>query len=292
MGGSATEGKTETQRVEQARTDPYGPSQPYLNSILTQAGSLSGNAAPTAADQSALATMRGNAASLPSYAPQTRGLISDLFAGGTDRTGILSSAYNDYKTGLTPFAAGNFVNPASNPALQSYLDVSRNDVGNDIRSRFAAAGRDFSGMEDQTLARGITQAEAPILASQYNTERANQLGALSSLFGAGVNTAQGLNALDQTALGNRANAIGVAQMLPGVQNIGPQAMIDAENSAYGLPLQRLGMLSSIVNPIAGLGSSSTGVRNETQTQQVPWGPMVIGGLLGAAGLGGRLLGGK
>ena len=43
---------------------------------------------------------------------------------------------------------------------------------------FAGAGRDLSGLNTQTLARGLSQGEGQLVANQYNANVANQLGAM------------------------------------------------------------------------------------------------------------------
>ncbi len=43
-------------------------------------------------------------------------------------------------------------------------------------------------MNTQTLARGIAQGEAPVLANEYDTARGQQINAINSLYGAGNTT--------------------------------------------------------------------------------------------------------
>ena len=66
------------------------------------------------------------------------------------------------------------------------------DISNQVNSEFAGAGRDLSGLNQQTLARGLSQGLAAPLLGQYNTDVQNQLAAANSLYGAGNTTAGAL----------------------------------------------------------------------------------------------------
>ena len=122
--------------------------------------------------------------------PSIGGVATRCFAGGgPDRTPTVNGAYDQYRAALVPFARGDYVDPAADPALRSYLDVLKNDVSTQVNGMFAGAGRDLSGMNQQALARGITQAEAPVLLDAYNRALAGQRSAINSLYGAGGQTA-------------------------------------------------------------------------------------------------------
>ena len=116
---------------------------------------------------------------------------------------MINGAYDQYRAALAPFARGDYVDPASDPALRSYLDVLKNDVSSQVNGMFAGAGRDLSGMNQQALARGITQAEAPVLLDAYNRALAGQRSAIDALYGAGGQTAGLLSNLDQARLANQ-----------------------------------------------------------------------------------------
>ena len=118
-----------------------------------------------------------------------RQVVKLLAGGGPDRTPMVNGAYDQYRVALAPFARGDYVDPASDPALRSYLDVLKNDVSTQVNGMFAGAGRDISGMNQQALARGITQAEAPVLLDAYNRALAGQRSAIDSIYGSGGQTA-------------------------------------------------------------------------------------------------------
>src|SRR5437588_10603780 len=146
MGGTTT--KTTTQN---SQTQPWAPTQPLLGGILGQLGGTLGSTALTADEGAALSGLEANARAGNPYAPSIGSLAGDLLGGGTDRSGLVDDAYRQYQAALTPFARGDYLNPASNPALQGYLSTIAGDVGNRVNGMFAGAGRDLSGLNQQAL---------------------------------------------------------------------------------------------------------------------------------------------
>src|SRR5262249_25958363 len=127
MGGSTT--KTTTQS---SQTQPWAPAQPLLGGILGQLGGALGSAALSADESAALSGLEANARAGNPYAPAIGALAGDLLAGGPDRSGLVGDAYRTYQAALTPFARGDYLNPASNPALQGYLGTIADDVSNRV----------------------------------------------------------------------------------------------------------------------------------------------------------------
>src|ERR1700731_986534 len=146
MGGTAT---TTQQQQSQSQTQPWAPAQPMLQAILSQLGGVQAAANPLQAN--AIGTLTANAIDAPSYAAPGRTLAADLFAGGPDRSAGVTAAYDALNRELGPVAAGQTLDPSRNPTLRGALDTVANDVTQNIDSQFAAAGRDLSGMNQQTL---------------------------------------------------------------------------------------------------------------------------------------------
>jgi hypothetical protein len=241
-------------------TNPWAPSQPFLSGILAQLQGQMPATSLTPTEESALSGLTGASGYISQFLPSATGLATDLFAGGgPDRSGLVTGAYDTYKSALTPFARGDYVNPASNPALQGYLDTIRNDVANQVNGMFAGAGRDLSGLNTQTLARGIAQGEAPVLLDAYNAERGRQLDAGRSLYGGGNTTAGLLSSLDQARLANRQAGLDVANTAAGMASAPYSAQLAAEAARRGIPLSTLQTLVQLGVPIAGLGSSFSNV---------------------------------
>lgn len=187
---------------------------------------------------------------------------------------------------LNPYASG--ANIGSNDALQPELNVIGNDAQNSVQSQFAAAGRSFSPAEAQAIARGTAQGEAPVMANQYNTDVANQMAAAGTLNTAAGNTASGLNTLNQTQLGNETTGLTAAQAIPGILNQNANNLIAAGTAQQNLPYSGITSLESLLLPIAGAGSQSTGTSSGTTTQETSPTSNIIGGLLGAAGLASKI----
>jgi endosialidase-like protein len=280
MGGKSEQ--TETKKQD-SKTEPWAPAQPLLMSILGKAGGLSTDVTP--GQQAGLTALQAGAAGIPQLGPQAANVATGLLGSKTNPlySGMLSEGLAGLKGVLQPFASGANVGPNGNPALRGYLDVARDDVADDIRGRFAAAGRDFSGAESGSIARGITAAEAPILASQYNTDVQNQMNAANAIYNATGGTAGALQGLDQQTLANQIQGLGAAGSLGGIYSAPGAAQLGAANTANALPWQNLGMLSGTVLPIAGLGAQSSGTSTTTQSQETPWYTTALG--LGMGGLG-------
>src|SRR5262245_31344612 len=128
MGGSTT--KTTTQ---QSQTQPWAPAQPLVGGILGQLGGALGDTALTADESAALSGLAANARAGNPYAGAIGALAGDLFAGGgSDRSGLVSDAYRAYQAALAPVARGDLLDPAADPALQSYLATIADDVGSRV----------------------------------------------------------------------------------------------------------------------------------------------------------------
>ena len=202
---------------------------------------------------------------------------------------MINDAYAQYQKSLQPFAGGDYVNPASNPALRGYLDTIQTDVSNQVNGMFAGAGRDLSGANLQTLARGIAQGEAPVLNDAYNAARNQQIAAINSLYGAGNTTGGLLSQFDQTRLANQQAGLGVAKTAQGFALDPYNQQLAIEAQRRGILLSTLQALAGITTPIAGLGQSSTGT--STQTSSTPFNPLSLLPLALAPMTGGTSLAG-
>lgn len=279
MPGGSTTDQTKT---ENSVTSPWAPAQPALMGILNKAGGIDTGANPQQLE--AIRLMQGNATSAPNFGGQAGGVANTLLSGGQDYGGILNSGYDTLRGQLQPYASGSMV--GKNEALQGQLDTVANDTKNSIESQFAAAGRPAgtNAAVAQAVARGTAQGQAPIIANQYNQDVQNQLGAASGLYSGAGSTAGGLSSLQQQRFGNMGAGLGAAGAVPGILNQNAASLLSAGNMQQALPFQGLGLLSSIVNPIAGMGGQSSGTSTGTTTQQTSPTSNILGGLIGGAGL--------
>jgi hypothetical protein len=116
-----------SQQATQQATTPWAATSGLLGNLLNQIGGLSPNL--TEAESGALGQLSANASAGNPWASQIGGVANTLLAGGgPDRTPMVNGAYEQYRAALAPFARGDYVDPASDPALRSYLDVLKNDV--------------------------------------------------------------------------------------------------------------------------------------------------------------------
>jgi hypothetical protein len=266
MGGSAGTSNSTQNTQTKSKSAPWGPTVEPLTDIVGGIKGQFGNYQPTGNENSAIDELLKYAKAGNPWTKQITGLANDLFKGGPDHTGMVKNAYADYKKQSQPYLSQDYLDPYKNPAFKSYLDTTRNDIRQDVNGMFAGAGRDMSGMNFQTLARGITEGTAPIFANQYNQNVNTQRGVMDNLYNAGGNTAGILSGLSQQAFNNRFAGVGMAGEAMNAQNYGPMATLQAEAMKRGLPLGNLGQLSSLLLPIAGLGGTSKGNATSVGTQ--------------------------
>jgi hypothetical protein len=154
---------------------------------------------------------------------------------------------------------------------------------------FAGAGRDLSGLNQQALARGISQGEAPVIVGQYNQNVANRMNAANGLLSGAQSTATTNSGLQQTQYGNQlAGVTNGASMIGNAANASPNAQLAAAAQAFGIPIQNLAQLEALTVPIAGLGkdykgstdSSSVGYSTASPLTQIAQGVGIFNGLFG------------
>lgn len=266
MGGQSTS----TQAV-QSQSAPWAVAQPALQTMLGQISTGLNNTGLTSAEGSALDTLKNNAAAGNPYAGQIAGYAQSLLGGGgaTAQAANVQDNLAAYRNWLTPYANGSMV--GSNPALTAQLAQIRSDVGNDVNSQFAAAGRDLSGANLMAYGRGVTAAEAPVIAAQYNQDVANRMAATNALYNAGNTTASTLTQMQQSDLTNRGQGVNAAQSALDAKNYGANATLAEEAQRRGIPVQALSLLAQIGVPIAQLGqqgnSTTTGTQEKSGVDQ-------------------------
>ncbi len=274
MGGTSTQQQSgQQQQYQQVRQNqnssesqyqnstiaPWLQAQPALQGILGQLDTNLNRTGLTGAEDTALHTITRNAANANAqYTPQLTSLMDWLNSGGgaNETSPMVNDAYAEYQRRLNPVANGDMI--GKNSGLAPYLDTLRSDITNQVNGSFAAAGRDFSGANQQALTRGISQGLAPVIANQYNTDIASQRSAADALYGAGNTTSGILAGLNREANANRGAG---AAMIPGItsmQDAEANAVLQAEAKRRGVPAEALSLLAKIGVPIASLGQQSSG----------------------------------
>jgi hypothetical protein len=264
MGGTSKQEST-----QQSTTQPWLEAQPALKGILGQLQGNLGNTGVTGAENAALNSGISNANDFSSqFAPQISSFAQTLLNGGgaTDQAGAVNANYQRYQDQTNPLASNTNYNPLDTPGFKDALNTQIADLTSGINGSFAAAGRDFSGMNSQTLGRGITQGIAPTIAAQYNQNVQNQQGAARNLYDAGTNNSGILAGLQQQKLANQGQGVTAAGAALDARNAGNNATLAAEAMRRDSPVRALGLLAQIGIPIAGLGSQNQG--SGTQTNQM------------------------
>jgi hypothetical protein len=259
-------GESKQTQTQNSVTDPWKPAQPALEGILAQLQGNLNNTALTGAETNAINTLQANAGTASQFAPQIKDFASSLLSGGgaTDQAGNVNAAYQRYVDQTNPLASNLNYDPRTTPGFSDALNATIADITNNTNGQFAAAGRDFSGMNSQTLGRGILQGVAPTIAAQFNENRNAQQGAAGNLLNASNNTSGILATLQQQKLANQGQGVTAASAANDAQNASANATLAAEAARRGIPVQALGLLAQIGIPIAGLGGTSSGTSTGTQ----------------------------
>lgn len=282
MGGK---NESTTTQSQSSQTDPWGPAIPLLQNLLGQYGSLS--TAPTADQQAAIQKLMQGAGSIPNFGDWGTGAIANLFSTSTDpQQGTLYGAYGNLTGNLSGVANPNNLNPYNTPGFADALKTATQDITNQVKGVYAGSGRSPSGAGafSGSLARGLGQGLAPTIANQYNANVGNLMGANSQLYNAGANTATTSAALGQIPLQNALSALQNIGMLNTAYTSPGQSMLDASNSAYGLPFQNLAQLLNPLLMLGGMGGTSQGSGTATTTQPQNMWSNIMGGITGGLGL--------
>lgn len=239
----------------------------------------------TPGQRAALETLQAGVGEMPSFGAESSDAISKLFGATTaPQIGMLSDAFSTLQKNIGGTASGAELNPYMTPGFSDAIGTMTDDITNKVKSTYAAAGRDPSGAGSfaGSLGRGLTEGIAPVIADQYNKNKATQMGAAGSLFSAGGSTATGMTAQQQAeydALLKGLGGVGAATsnaLLPG------QAALQAANTAYNLPWTNLSQLLNPLVAIGGLGGQSSGTTTATQPQSTM--SNIIGGVTAGATL--------
>lgn len=252
FGGNKSKSTTNSSGV----TDPWRATVPYLQDFLGKLGQNS-TIGETQGQKDAYAALRANA----SAGNPNAGAIGDAAAtalGAKDYTGGVSDALSSLKGQLGDYASGKFLDVANNPQLKALMDQVATQTRDSINAGFAGAGRDMSGANSQTAARGITQATAPLLLDQFNKQQDKQIAAAQGLYGAATGAATTSSGLDAARAALQKSGVDLSKEAMAARDRGANTLIALDQQEKQLPLQDLGLLASILFPAAGLGSSTQG----------------------------------
>ncbi|BAF86847.1 hypothetical protein AZC_0849 [Azorhizobium caulinodans ORS 571] len=275
-------GKSSTTK-QTSETNPWAPATPYLMDVLGKAGGLLNQDTGATADQTAaLSGIKSNAGLLGTQAGNYSDLMSRLYSGGGygSTAGLLNNNWANISGALAPMTSASYSDPTQNPIVQAYAKQAGNDAQNSVNGMFAAAGRDLSGAHAGALGKGITQAEGSVYNQAQQQLAGQQLAGLGLLNSAGLGTSSALEGI--TGAQNQAglSAAGLNGSLATILNSPYTNTINADQTAYSLPVQNLGMLENLILPIAGAG----GTTQSTSTQPQSLLSNILGGALGLGSL--------
>lgn len=259
-------GTSEQQSTQTATSNPWDPAQPALKGILGQLQPLIQNSGLSAGSSGALDQLQANAAGGNPYSSQISANTQNLLNGGgaNAQAGNVNDNLARYTAQTNPLASNTNYDPMQTPGFADALKTMMSDTTNSVNGQFAAAGRDMSGMNTQTLGRGIMQGVAPAIAAQYNSNVQNQQGAAGNLFNAGNTTAGLLSGMNQQGLANQQQGMTNSSDALAAQNYAPLQQLQIDQLRQQIPAQNLGLLAQIGVPIAGLGGQKTGTSSGTQ----------------------------
>jgi len=229
--------------------EPWAPTQPYLKDLLGLMGDAGGiGISPD--QQMAYSALKNNALMGDPWAQNKANQTNWLYGQAGDQ-GRVGQAYNQWQQGMQPYMDGSFLDPMNNPQMKEMLDLVGNNAFNKVNSAFAGAGRTLTGNAygQKAAARGVAEAQLPVLFDQFNKQQQMQQQALGQLLpmAQGATDAQGLYGAQAGEMGQ--NAIDA-------RNYSGERLIDLDQQIKSMPYEDIALIASILYPGAGLGGTS------------------------------------
>jgi hypothetical protein len=280
MGKSSQQTTTQSQ---QSTTQPWDKAQPLLENLLKDYSAL--NPAVTGAQSNAANNISNEASGVQGFDTNTP--ISNLLnSSTTPQVGMLSSSLNSLNNSLAPVVDPNNLDPYKTPGFSDALNTLSNDITNNVKSVYAGSGRDPSGAGSfaGSLARGLEQGEAPVVANQFNANRSALMSGAGELNSATVGTEGAITGQQQVPLANEAQAIGLIPAAGAAATTPGQLQLGAANTSYNLPYTDLAALLQPSVALGGMGSQSQGSGTSVTSMPQSTFGNVLGGLLGGTGL--------
>lgn len=250
-------GSSKTKTSSNSKTEPWAPAIPTLQSFIGKANAV-GGLDITPDQKVAFEALKSNAAGGNPWTPQIAQLADDAFAyqGDSGSKTMATDAYSTLQNNLGKYAAGDYLDVTNNPELKAMLDMVGGSVQDRINRQFQGMGRSRSGINQQSVGRGVTEAQLPLLLDQFNKQQQNQIAASQALYGAGSNTAGQIAGFDQNTLDQRAKGITYANEALGAKDYSANKILDLDQQIQQLPYENLALLGSLILPAAGLGGET------------------------------------
>jgi hypothetical protein len=277
--GDSTPATTNTS----SSSSPWSAATPLLQSLISRYGGMSTDV--TGNQSSALGNLWNSASGIPNFGSTAATGVNKLFNSDTSpQVGMLGQGYDSLKANLGSTADGSHLNPYNTPGFSDAISTMGDDITNRVKGVYAGSGREPAGAGSfgQSLGRGLAQGEAPVIASQFNANKGNQMDAAKSLFSGAGSTATGEANLGQLPMQNILQGLSGAGMLGNIYTQPAATQVAAANAAYNQPLQNL---QGVLTPALGLGALGTNTTG-TSTQTPANNPLmnILGGITTGAGL--------
>lgn len=275
--------KTPATTTTQSSSQPWSEATPMLRTLMAKYGGI--NTDVTGAQTSALNNLSDAAGSVPNFGGAAANGVGRLFNSDTSgQIGMINTGYDTLNKNLGGTASGAELDPYSTPGFSDALKTGMEDITNQVKGVYAGSGRDPSGAGSfaGSLSRGLTRGIAPIIQSQFNTNKANQMGAAKTLYDASGSTAGNITAQGQVPLTNILSGLQGAGMIPGLYTAPAATQLAAANAGQGQQFQNLQQLLTPALGMAALGTSTTGTGTQTPANN----PLmnILGGVTAGAGL--------
>ena len=250
-------GSKKTNTAQQQQSEPWAPTMPYLTQFLSDIDAGRSVLGPSQDQLDAFAKLKTNAAAGNPNTADIQKLAQDQFAASSN-SGQVGDAYKTLQDQLGDYASGKKLDFANDPYVQQMLKMVGDDTQSRINRMYAGAGRDLSGINQQAIARGVQQAQLPILSDLFQKGQQNQITTADILNRAGVGAATTGQQLDANALSTRAGAIPIGQAGMDAQNYGPNAVLNLDQQLKQMPLDDMSQYANLLLPVAGLGGQQAG----------------------------------
>ena len=270
-----------------SRTEPYAPAEPYLQDILGEAQNIyrsdvgrqyfPGSTVVPFADQTQEALNLQQAAALEQAGPSAMlGQAANTFgqfAGSpmSAYTGRMGTGFGSSMPGMTSQGLGSSYGQLTPQAdyLSGIREGITSDVMGSVQSQFGGMGRTgTSPQAQQAVARGVTQAYAPIASQLASQERGREQQALESQFGRQFGGGQSDLQRQQAALESQfGRQYGASQADIARQQAGMESAFGRQLGAAGqLPGLQQGIDMRRQQAIGQLGGVGSAYENLAQRQ--------------------------
>lgn len=246
-------GGAKTTQTTQQQTNPWAPAQDGLKSIISGAQDW-----------------MSNAPNRQFYPGQTYAAMSDPTKAGMDQLASGGGANTNAAQGYFGDTLSGKYLSSGNPYFQDMANSITAGVMPGINATFSKSGMSGSDPHQYTLAKGLSDAISPYAYQNYSQGLDRMQNAAAAAPQLDAQTAQ--------------NKLGAGAIGEGYTQKSIDEAMARFNYEQNKPLEAMQQASGLINPIAGMGSQTSGTTTQQQ-QQSPLQTAVGLGLMGASMFG-------